>query len=180
MRCGILRIPPSWIRIPSVWQIITVSTMRMSWSFSICPKVTQSMMPHWISSRRSVPGRKWMSSVPAMSSVWRTLRNYFMPDVKKQFSTMRKRVILRLPKRSLWNSVRTRFWSLTTTRPFWNYIRRRLRNISLPWSWWTLIRSGRLRPFFPFRFSCRSIRWHWINCWRFLLMRMSVVSPAIR
>ena len=33
--------------------------------------------------------------------VWRTLRNYFMPDVKKQFSTMRKRVILRLPKRSL-------------------------------------------------------------------------------
>ena len=31
---------------------------------------------------RFVPGRKWMSSVPAMSSVWRTLRNYFMPDVK--------------------------------------------------------------------------------------------------
>ena len=29
------------------------------------------------------------------------VRNYFMPDVKKQFSTMRKRVILRLPKRSL-------------------------------------------------------------------------------
>lgn len=29
------------------------------------------------------------------------IKKYFMPDVKKQLSTMRKRVILRLPKRSL-------------------------------------------------------------------------------